>query len=97
MVKALQKSTMTRSKLKNTYNKHRPYVNSGNKREHIDFWLKLVRNTKQNFFNITDIKSINEHKSFRKAFSPYLSNKGLNSSKLILPENGRLIKKILLR
>ena len=67
-MKALQKTTMTSYKLNNTYNEHRPYVNSGNKRKHIDFCLKLVRETKQNLFNITDIKSINEHKNFRKFF-----------------------------
>ena len=83
---------MTRSKLSKTYNEHRPYVHSGNKRKHIDFCLKVVRKTKQNLFNITDVKSINEHKNFRKTIGPYFSNIGLNFNKIILLEKERLVK-----
>ena len=54
--------------------------------------MKLLRKTKQDYFNDIDIKSVNDNKKFWKAIKPYFSNKGLDSNKIFLSEKGRLIK-----
>ena len=54
--------------------------------------MKLLRKTKQDYFNNIDIKSVSDTKKFWKTIKPYFSNKGLNSNKIFLSEKGRLIK-----
>ena len=54
--------------------------------------MKLLRKTKQDYFNNIDIKRVSDTKKFWKTIKPYFSNKGLNSNKIFLSEKGRLIK-----
>ena len=56
MTKALQKAIMMRSRLKNIYNKKRFCNNWDKYKKHRNFCMKVLRKTKQDYFNI-DIKS----------------------------------------
>ena len=77
---------MTRSRLKNKYNKKRSYDNKGN------FSVKLLRKTKQDYFNNIDVKIVRDTKKFQKTIKPYISNKGSNPNRISLSEKGRLMK-----
>ena len=92
MTKALRKALMTRSRLKNIYNKKRSYDSWDKYKKQRTFCVKLLRKTKQDYFNNIDIKSVSDNKMLWKTIKPYFSNKGLNSYKIFLSEKGRLIK-----
>ena len=81
---------MTHSRLKNIYNKKRSYGNWDKYENQINSCMKLLRKTTQDYFN--NIKSASDTKKFWKTIKPYLSNKGLNSSKIFLSEKGRPLK-----
>ena len=92
MTKALRKAIMTRSRLKNIYNKKRSYDNWDKYKKQRNFCMKLLRKTKQDYFNNIDIKSDSDTKKFWKTIKPYFSNKGLNSSIIFPSEKERFIK-----
>ena len=96
MTKALRKAIMTRSRLKNMYNKKRSYDNwdkyKKQKKKQQNFCVKLLRKTKQDYFNNIDINSVSDTKEFWKTIKSYFSNKGLNCNKIFLSEKGMLIK-----
>ena len=92
MTKASRKAIMTRSRLKNIYNKIRSYDNWDEYKKQRIFCLKLLRKTKQDYFNNIHIKSVSHIKKIWKTIKPYFCNKRLNSNKIFLSEKGRLIK-----
>ena len=92
MTKALQKAIMTRSRLKNIYNKKRSYDNWDKYKKQRNFCVKLLRKRKQDNFNNIDIKSVIDTKNFWKTIKSYFSNKALNSNETFLSEKGRLMK-----
>ena len=63
MTKALRKAIMTRSRLKNIYNKKRSYDNWDKYKKQRNFCVKLLRKTKQDYFNNIDIKSASDTKN----------------------------------
>ena len=75
---------MVRSKLKNKYNKNRTGENWDRYKKQRNFWVNLLRKAKKNYFNDLNIKNITGNKAFWKTINRYFSNKGLNSSSLIL-------------
>ena len=95
MSKALRKATMVRPKLKNKYNKHRTEENWNSYKKQRNFCVNLLRKTKKDYFNDLNIKNITDNKAFGKTIKPYFSNKGLNSSSLILSEKNKVVTKIL--
>ena len=92
MTKALKKAIMTHCRLKNICNNKRSYDNWDKYTKQRNFFVKLLRKTKQDYFNNIDIKSVSDTKKFRKTIKPYFSNKGLNSNKIFLSEKGRPTK-----
>ena len=86
MTKVLRKALMRRSRLKNIYNKKRSYDSWDKYKKQRNFCVKLLRKTKQDYFNNIDIKSVSDTKKFWKTIKPYFSNKGLNSNKIFLSE-----------
>ena len=60
MAKALRKAIMTRSRLKNIYNKKRSYDNWDKYKKQKKNCVKLLRKTKQHYFNNIDIKSVSD-------------------------------------
>ena len=91
MTKALRKPIMVRSKLKNKYNKNRTEENWDSYKKQRNFCVNLLRKTKKDYFNDLNIKNITDNKAFWKTIKPYFSNKGLNSSSLILSEKNKIV------
>ena len=86
MAKALRKVKMTRSRLINIYNKKRSYDNWDKYKKQINFRVKHLRKTKQDYNNNIGIKSVRDIKKFWKAIKSCFSNKGLNSNKVFPSE-----------
>ena len=91
MSKALRKAIMHRSKLKNIYNKCRTEDNWANYKKQRNFSVNLLRKTKTEYFQKLNVKDLSDNRKFWKTIKPFFSNKGLNSNKLMLKENNRLI------
>ena len=92
MSKALRKTIMHRSKLKNIYNNYRTEHNWANYKKQINFCVNLLRKTKTEYFQKLNVKDLSDNRKFWKTIKPIFNNKGLNSNKLMLKENSRLIK-----
>ena len=53
--------------------------------------LNLLRKTKIEYFQKLNVKDLSDNRKFWKTIKPFFRNKGLNSNKLMLKENNRLI------
>ena len=51
-----------------------------------NFCVNLLHNTKKGYLQKLYVKDLTDNKKFWKAIKPFLSNKGLNSNKLMLRE-----------
>ena len=91
MSKALRIANIVRSKLKNKYNKNRTGKNWNNYKKQRNFCVILLRKTKKDYSNNLNIKYITDNKEFWKTIKPYFSNKGLNSSTVILLEKNKIV------
>ena len=91
MSKALRKAIMVRSKLKNKYKKSRTGENWNSYKKQRNFRVNLLRKTKKEYFSDLNVKNITDNKAFWKTIKPYSSNKGLNSSSLILSEKNKIV------
>ena len=91
MTKQLRKAIMRGSRLKNIYNKTRSPENWDNYKKQRNFCVDLLRKTKRSYFEQINIKDIRENKKFWKTIKPFFRNKGINSNKLMLIENDKLI------
>ena len=91
MSKALRKAIMVRSKLKNKYNKNRTGENWDSYKKQRNFCVNLLRKTKKYYFNDLNVKNITDDTAFWKTIKPYFSNKGLDSSSLILSEKNKIV------
>ena len=85
--KALRKTIMHRSKLKNIYNKKRKDVIWANYKKQRNFGVTLLRRTKKEYFQNLDVRGLSNNKKFWKTLKPYFSNKGLNSNKMLMLRN----------
>ena len=91
MSKLLRKAIMTRSRLKNIYNKKRTFENLENYKKQRNFVVKLLRNTKYEYFNNMDVKNLTDNKKFWKTVKPFFNSKKQNSNKIFLSENGSIL------
>ena len=96
ITKQLRKAIMRRSRLKNIYNKTRSPENWDNYKKQRNFCVDLLRKTKRSYFEQINVKNISDNKKFWNTIKTFFSNKGLNSNKLMLTENDKLISEELL-
>ena len=89
MSKALVESIMHRSKFKNIYTKYRTEDNWANYKKQGNFGVNLLLNTE--YFQKLYVEDFSDDRKFWKTIKPFFSNKGLNSNKLMLKENNRVI------
>ena len=82
---------MHKSKLKKTKNKKRADVNFANYKKLQNFCVTLLRRTKKDHFQNLNAKDLSDNKNFWKIFTPYFSNKRLNSNKMLLKEKGGFV------
>ena len=50
----------------------------------------LLGRTKKDYFQNLNVKDLSDNKKFCKTIKPYLSNKGLNSNKMLLEKKSEL-------
>ena len=91
MNKALRKAIMTRSRLKNKFNKNSSTKNWNSYKKQRNFCLKLLRQTKEKYFNNINVKKVSDNKTFWKSVKPFFSNKGLNSNNILLVEGNEIV------
>ena len=51
----------------------------------------LLRRTKKDYFQNLNVKDFSDNKKFWKMIKPHLSNKGLNSNKMLVKEKDKLV------
>ena len=90
MKKALRKAIMTRSRLKNKFNRNSSAKNCNSYKQR-NFCLKLLRQTKEKYFNKINVKKVSDNKTFWKSLKRFFSNKGLNSSNILLVEGNEIV------
>ena len=56
-----------------------------------NFCVNLLRKTKTEYFRKLNVKDLPDNRKLWKTIKPFFSNKGLNSNKLMLKENNRLV------
>ena len=61
------------------------------KKKQRNFCVNLIRKTKTEYFQKLNVKDLPGNRKLWKIIKPFFSNKGLNSNKLMLKENNRLI------
>ena len=90
MNKILQKAIMNRSRLINRYRKE--------KQKQLDllikdrnFFVKLLRKTKKEFYNNLNLKYITENKLFWKTVKPSFTDKTLKDERMTLVENNKVV------
>ena len=82
---------MYRSRLKNVFNKSRTPKTWDSFKKQRNFCVNLLRKTKKEYFENTNVKDINDNKKFWKTIKPFFSNKGLNTNKLMIIAKNNLI------
>ena len=75
----------------NKYNENKTGENWDSYKKQRTFCVSLLRKTKKDYFNDLNIKNITYNKTFWKTIKAYFSNKGLNSSSLILSERNKIV------
>ena len=90
VTKTLRKAIMHRSRLKNIYIRKRNDKNQENNKQR-NFFVDLLRKTKTEYFKNLNVKDLSDSGKFWKTIKSYFSNKGLNSSRLLLKEKGNLV------
>ena len=61
------------------------------KKKQRNFCVNPLRKTKTEYFEKLNVKDLSGNRKLWKIIKPFFSNKGLNSNKLMLKENNRLI------
>ena len=91
MSEAFRKAIMHCSKLKNVYKISLTEDNWANYKKQRKFCANLLRKTKTEYFQKLNVKDLSDNRKFWKTIKPVFIKKGLNSNKLMLKENNRLI------
>ena len=89
--KILQKAIMNRSRLLNTYRKENTEANRSTYKTQRNFCVKLLRNTKKEFYNNLNVKYITKNKFFWKTVKPSFTDKTLKDEKVTLVENNKVV------
>ena len=92
MMKKLRKEVMTRSRLRNKYNKNRTYENWSNYKKQCNIYTSILKKTKSDYFIIIDIKNITDNKRFGTSVKPLFTDKSKTCNSIILNENDKIIK-----
>ena len=91
MNKVLRKAIMTRSRLKDKFNSNSSAKKWKSYKKQRNFCLKLLRQTKEKYFNNINVKKVSDNKTFWKSVKPFFSNKGLNSKNILLGEGNEIV------
>ena len=78
--------------MRNKFNKSRTCVNLQNYRKQRNKCTKVLRNTKQQYFNSLNSKSITDTRKFWNTVKPLFTNKSKTADTTILHEKNQIIK-----
>ena len=82
---------MFRSELKNKFIKSRNNEVLSNYKNQRNFFIDLLKKSKQNYFVQLDMKHLNDSRKFSKIIKPLFSDKGMNSNKMMIIEKDKLL------
>ena len=92
MSRALQKSFMTRSRLRNRFLENRTNVNKTlYKKQRSTYCVNLLRKEKCRYYENLNIKEVTDNKKFWSTIKPLFSNKCASKNKITLIENDQLL------
>ena len=91
MNKALSKAIMTRSRLRNRYNKTPTYENLVAYKKQRNFCVKLSRKTKRDYYNNIKINNVTDNKTFWRTIKPLFSDKQNVRQHITLIEGDNII------
>ena len=91
MNKELSKAIMTRSRLRNKFNKSKSIEDKIKYNKQRNFCVSLLRRTKRVYYENLDEKLITDNKKFWKTVKPFLSDKSMSNEKITLIENEEII------
>ena len=76
MTKELRKEIMKRLKLRNKFNKNRNHENWCNFKFQRNYWVRLLKKTKKQYYENLSVKNVMDNQIFWKTVKPYFSDKG---------------------
>ena len=93
MTKSLRKAIILRSQLKKKFNISKSEQNSKKYKQQRNYCVKLLRKTKMEYLQNTDVNKVSDNKMFWKTAKPRFSNKCKTANTIILTEGDMVIKK----
>ena len=87
MNKNLRKAIMTRSRLKNLYNKTPNVENEMNYKKQRNYCVNLLKKSKRRYYHNIDIRRVTDSRKFWNVVKPFFSEKQKKLTKIILHEN----------
>ena len=91
MTKALRKTIMNRTRLRNRYNKDRTRGNKKVFKKQRKLCVKLLREARQGYYKNIDLRSLHDNRKSCKKVKPLFSGKVKTSSNVTLLENNEII------
>ena len=91
ITKELRKEIMKRSKLRKKFNRNRNHENWRNFKFQTNYCVNLLRKTKKQYYENLSVKNVMYNQTFCKTLEPYFSDKGSNSRRITLLENGSVL------
>ena len=82
---------MTRSRLRNKFNRNPTPENRTNYTKYRNVYTSLFRKEKKSYYNNLDLKHITDNRKFWKTVGPLFSDKHFTSQKIILIEGEEII------
>ena len=91
MSKTLRKAIMRRSNLENKYLKSRNPENKEAYKKQKNDCSRLYKKERKMYYSNLDLKNYTDNKEFWKTMKPFLTDKGVNSQKISLIENEKIL------
>ena len=93
MTKALRKAIANRSRLENKYYRDRSEESFSLYKKQKNFCSRLYKKERKNYYSNLDVKKVTDNKKFWKTAKPFLSDKGIGKSDIILIEGNEIVQK----
>ena len=91
MNRDMAKAIMTRSRLKNNYNKFPTEENKIKFKKQRNFCVNLLKREKKKYYNDLSVENITDKKNFWKIMKPFFSDKNNTTKKITLVEGNKVV------
>ena len=95
MTKNLRKAIMRRSELESKYLKKKNPESVRAYKKQKNYCSRLYKKERKRYYVKLDMKNITDNKKFWRTKKPFLSDKGVNSDKIVLIENEKIICEVM--